>query len=107
MERIAALASNVVPSMPIVFPFKRPFSASNSSTQPNTARCVSTSINRRVRDPQFLLSSLLLFSTHSHAQILRISAVDHTIFFLKEPRLSPRTARMTQLVQEGFVKISE
>src|SRR5207253_9723826 len=47
----------------------------------------------RVRDPQFLLSSLLLFSTHSHAQILRISAVDHTIFFLKEPRLSPRTAR--------------
>src|SRR2546427_1458391 len=46
----------------------------------------------RVRDPQFLLSSLLLFSTHSHAQILRISAVDHTIFFLKEPRLSPRTA---------------
>src|SRR5438876_532741 len=47
----------------------------------------------RVRDPQFLLSSLLLFSTHSHAQILRISAVDHTIFFLKEPRLSPRTAK--------------
>src|SRR5437870_13593808 len=48
----------------------------------------------RVRDPQFLLSSLLLFSTHSHAQILRISAVDHTIFFLKEPRLSPRTASL-------------
>src|SRR5438552_13637438 len=51
----------------------------------------------RVRDPQFLLSSLLLFSTHSHAQILRISAVDHTIFFLKEPRLSPRTARKSNV----------
>src|SRR5216683_1826220 len=46
----------------------------------------------RVRDPKFLLSSLLLSSAHSHARILRISAVDHTIFFLKEPRLSPRTA---------------
>src|SRR2546427_2995908 len=55
----------------------------------------------RVRDPQFLLSSLLLFSTHSHAQILRISAVDHTIFFLKEPRLSPRTA--SRPWQKGFV----
>src|SRR5438552_15533418 len=53
----------------------------------------------RVRDPQFLLSSLLLFSTHSHAQILRISAVDHTIFFLKEPRLSPRTVSCDGLQQ--------
>src|SRR5947208_1623859 len=46
----------------------------------------------RVRDPQFLLSSLLLFSTHSHAQILRISAVDHTIFFSQGTQTSPRTA---------------
>src|SRR5437870_1039140 len=39
----------------------------------------------RVRDPKFLLSSLLLSSAHSHTRILRINAVDHTIFFLKEP----------------------
>src|SRR5436190_7442308 len=41
----------------------------------------------RVRDPKFLLSSLLLSSAHSHARILRTSAVDHTIFFLRNPDL--------------------
>src|SRR6266849_1705804 len=40
-----------------------------------------------VRNPKFLLSSLLLFSAHSHARILRTSAVDHTIFFLRNPDL--------------------
>src|SRR6266851_10081251 len=39
----------------------------------------------RVRDPKFLLSSLLLSSAHSHARILRISAVDHTSFFSRNP----------------------
>jgi isopentenyl diphosphate isomerase/L-lactate dehydrogenase-like FMN-dependent dehydrogenase len=33
-----------------VHPFSSPCSANNSSTQQNTARCVSTSISRRVRE---------------------------------------------------------
>jgi hypothetical protein len=37
IERMAAFASSVVASMPTVFPFSNPFSASNSSTQRNTA----------------------------------------------------------------------
>ena len=37
IERMAAFASRVVASMPIVLPFSRPFSANNSSTQRNTA----------------------------------------------------------------------
>ena len=50
MLRIAAFASNVVASMPTVFPRTRPASATRSSTHVNTASCVSTSIRRRVRD---------------------------------------------------------
>src|SRR5712692_600575 len=53
----------------------------------------------RVCDPKFLLASLLLSSAHSHARILRISAVDLTSFFLKEPRLSPRTASAPTLIR--------
>ena len=41
----------------------------------------------RMRDPKLILSSLLRSSTHSHARILRTSAVDHTIFFLRNPDL--------------------
>jgi tRNA(Arg) A34 adenosine deaminase TadA len=41
----------------------------------------------RVRDPELFLSSLLLSSTHSHARILRTSAVDRTVFFLRNPDL--------------------
>ena len=50
MLRIAAFASNVVPSTRIVAPFTRPAWPRRSSTQENTSRCVSTSINRRVRE---------------------------------------------------------
>ena len=48
MDRMAALASNVVASTPIVLPLMRPAPSSTPSTQVNTAWCVSTSINRRV-----------------------------------------------------------
>jgi len=50
IERIAALASNVVASIPTVLPFTTPWSLSNSKIQKNTLRCVSTSISRRVRE---------------------------------------------------------
>ena len=50
IDRIAALASRVVPSMPTVFPFSSPFSANNPRIHRNTAWWVSTSINRRVRE---------------------------------------------------------
>jgi hypothetical protein len=40
-----------------------------------------------VRNPELFLSSLLLSSAHSHARILRTSAVDHTILFLRNPDL--------------------
>jgi hypothetical protein len=50
MLRIAALASSVVASIPIVCPSTRWASASRCNTHVNTAWCVSTSISRRVRD---------------------------------------------------------
>jgi len=50
MDRMAALASKVVASMPIRCPFNSPRSTSNSSTQANTDQCVSRSIKRRVRE---------------------------------------------------------
>ena len=50
IERIAAFSSKVVASRPIRCPFSSPRSANNASTQANTARCVSMSIKRRVRE---------------------------------------------------------
>jgi hypothetical protein len=50
MLRNAALASSVVASMPIVFPFTKPAVPRHCSTQVNTARCVSRAIRRRVRE---------------------------------------------------------
>ena len=50
IERIAALASSVVASMTIRWPFSSPRFARTPSTQLNTARWVPISINRRVRD---------------------------------------------------------
>jgi hypothetical protein len=47
MLRRAALASSVVASMPTVFPFTRPASASRCSIQVKTASCVFRSISRR------------------------------------------------------------
>ena len=47
---IAAFASNVVALPPTARPRNSFASASRSSTQVNTAACLSTSINRRVRD---------------------------------------------------------
>ncbi len=41
----------------------------------------------RVRDPKLFLASLLFSSAHPHARILRTSAVDDTIFFLRNPDL--------------------
>ena len=43
-------ASNIVASIPNVFPRTSPASANCVSTQRNTSPCVSTSIRRRVRD---------------------------------------------------------
>ena len=45
---MAADTSSVVASTPTRLPFSRPRSASKPSTHPNTSRCVSTSISRRV-----------------------------------------------------------
>jgi len=50
MLRRAAFASSVVASMPIVFPFTKPAVLRHCRTQVKTARCVSRSINRRVRE---------------------------------------------------------
>src|SRR5215831_13651645 len=47
---MAALASSVVASMPIVFPFSNPACATCRSTHPNTSWCVASSISRRVRE---------------------------------------------------------
>ena len=50
IDLMAALASSVVASMPIVLPFSRPRSATSRSTHPNTSWCVGSSISRRVRE---------------------------------------------------------
>jgi hypothetical protein len=50
MLRNAALASSIVASMPIVVPLTNPASASRCKTHVKTARCVSRSIRRRVRE---------------------------------------------------------
>src|SRR5262249_33926441 len=50
MLRNAALASSVVASMPMVLPLIKPAVLKDCSTQVKTARCVSRSINRRVRE---------------------------------------------------------
>jgi hypothetical protein len=50
IERIAALASSVVASMPIRLPCNKPRSASNDSTHAKTCSCVSRSISLRVRE---------------------------------------------------------
>ena len=50
MLRIAAFASSVVASIPIVAPLSTPDATRRCCTQVNTARCVSTSISRRVRE---------------------------------------------------------
>ncbi len=60
MDRIAALASNVVASTPTTLPFSRPRSASTPNTQPNTFRCVSMSINRRVRGNGRMIRRVLI-----------------------------------------------
>ena len=50
MLRKAALASRVVASIPIVLPFTRSAVASTGRIHVKTARCVSRSISRRVRE---------------------------------------------------------
>ena len=50
MLRKAAFASSVVASMPIVLPWTRSAVASTCRIHVKTARCVSRSINRRVRE---------------------------------------------------------
>jgi hypothetical protein len=50
MLRSAALAPSVVASTPIVLPLTKPAVLRHSSTQVKTARWVSRSINRRVRE---------------------------------------------------------
>ena len=50
MLRSAALASSVVASIPIVCPLTRSVVASTCRIQVKTARCVSRSIRRRVRE---------------------------------------------------------
>jgi hypothetical protein len=50
MLRIAAFASRVVASIPTVFPCNRFASTNRCWTHVKTVRCVSTSINRRVRE---------------------------------------------------------
>ena len=50
MLRRAAFASRVVASIPIVFPLTRSAVARTCTIQLNTARRVSTSISRRVRE---------------------------------------------------------
>jgi hypothetical protein len=50
MLRMAALASKVVASIATVRPGKRPAATRRCWTHVNTARCVSTSISRRVRE---------------------------------------------------------
>ncbi len=40
-----------------------------------------------VRDPKLFLSLLFLSSSHRHAGIQRISAVDHAFFFFGNPDL--------------------
>ena len=50
MLRIAAFASSVVASIAIVFPLSNPASTSRTCTHVKTARCVSRSIRRRVRE---------------------------------------------------------
>jgi hypothetical protein len=50
MLRMAALASSVVASIATVRPFNKPAVARRSCTHVKTARCVSTAINRRVRE---------------------------------------------------------
>lgn len=48
IDFIAALASSVVASMPIVFPFSSPACATCRNTQTNTSWCVASSISPRV-----------------------------------------------------------
>src|SRR2546430_7642434 len=50
MLRNAAFASSVVASTPIVLPFTKPAVLRHCNTQVKTARCVSRSIKRRVRE---------------------------------------------------------
>jgi hypothetical protein len=50
MLRIAAFASSVVASIPIIVPVSGAASTRRCWTQVKTSRCVSTSIRRRVRD---------------------------------------------------------
>jgi hypothetical protein len=50
MLRMAALASRVVASTPMVLPFNNPRAAITRSANPKTCSSVSTSISRRVRE---------------------------------------------------------
>ena len=50
MLRMAALASSVVESIATVRPFSSSAAANRCCTHVKIARCVSTSINRRVRE---------------------------------------------------------
>ena len=79
MLRIAAFASNVVASMPTVFPRTRPASATRSSTHVNTASCVSTSIRRRVRDSVEWSGAASVMSRSRNDRRLSESATRHVI----------------------------
>ena len=79
MLRIAAFASNVVASMPIVFPRTRSASAARSSTHVNTASCVSSSIRRRVRDSVEWSGAASVRSSPRNDRRLSESATRHAI----------------------------
>ena len=62
MLRMAALASRVVASTPMVLPFSNPRAAITRSTNPKTCSCVSTAISRRVREKGRLIGAALVES---------------------------------------------
>ena len=79
MLRIAAFASNVVASLPTVFPRNRPASATRSSTHVKTASCVSSSIRRRVRDSVEWSGAASVKSSPRNDRRLGESATRHAI----------------------------
>ena len=79
MLRIAALASSVVASIPMVCPFTKWASASRCNTHVNTAWCVSTSISRRVRDRVEWSGGTSCNAKSRNCQMLSESAARHAM----------------------------
>ena len=79
MLRIAALASSVVASIPIVYPWTRWASARRCNTHVNTAWCVSRSIRRRVRDSVEWSGGASCSAKSRNSRMLSESAARHAI----------------------------